>query len=29
MQATWPETAGLPGGSAVFVFALPSPQEKQ
>lgn len=23
MPATWPETAGLPGGSAVFVFALP------
>jgi alcohol dehydrogenase (cytochrome c) len=29
MQAAWPETVGLPGGSAVFVFALPAPSEKQ
>ncbi|HYV06918.1 MAG TPA: PQQ-dependent dehydrogenase, methanol/ethanol family [Blastocatellia bacterium] len=24
MPATWPEVAGFPGGSALFVFALPS-----
>ena len=29
MQATWPETAGLPSGSAVFVFALPAAAERQ
>jgi alcohol dehydrogenase (cytochrome c) len=28
MPATWPEVAGFPGGSAVFVFALPESARK-
>jgi hypothetical protein len=28
MPATWPEAAGWPSGSAVFVFALPEGNRK-